>query len=132
MQDTPEKVLYGKVFHPNTSPRVIQSEFTFFIQALQRTNHYIHIKTRFHNLSKNTKKFQFTRVTLVNNRGTRVKPIKVIGTNWKFNENGVTQEKSLPNETTDLNFLFPTLNLFSNDSYKFYITLNNKNYLITI
>ena len=132
LQDSPEIVLYGKVFQAATSPRIIQAEFTLFIQTLQRTNNYIRVKTRFHNLAKTKKKFRFTKVTLVNNIGRRVKPINVLGVNWKLSESGVVESEHSPNEISELDFLFPALNLFNANNYKFYITLNNKNYLIQI
>ena len=132
LQDSPEVVLYGKVFQAATSPRIIQAEFTLFIQTLQRTNNYIRVKIRFHNLVKTKKKFRFTKVTLVNNIGRRVKPINVLGVNWKLSESGVVESEHSPNEISELDFLFPALNLFNANNYKFYITLNNKNYLIQI
>ena len=42
------------------------------------------------------------------------------------------KNKAFGNERTEFVILFPSLNLFRNDSYKLYVTVNNKNYLIQI
>lgn len=128
---SPETVLYGKVFRPTTSPRIVQPKFSFFVQTLQRTDSYVRIKTRFHNLNNKKGNFQFSHITLVSSSGRRVRPINIKGVNWSFSD-GSLKSENLPNQVSELDFLFPSLNLFSSNQYKLYITLNNKNYLIQI
>ena len=129
---TPDKILYGRAFIPAQAPRVIHKEFSFFIKALRRTSQYVEIKASFHNLKQVEKEFIFSRINLVNSHGKRVKPIRVEGGGWKALNNGVVQSKAFGNERSEFVILFPSLNLFRNDNYKLYVTLNNKNYLIQI
>ena len=92
---------------------------------------YREIKASFHNLNKLEKEFFFSRINLVNSQGKRVKPISVRGGGWQVAGSGV-KNKAFGNERTEFVILFPSLNLFRNDSYKLYVTVNNKNYLIQI
>ena len=130
--NTTDKILYGKAFGSSRAPRVIHKEFSFFIKTLQRTSQYVEIKASFHNLNKIEKEFVFSRINLVNSQGKRVKPVRVAGGGWKVLSNGAVQTKAFGNERSEFIILFPSLNLFRNDSYKLYVTVNNKNYLIQI
>ena len=82
-------------------------------------------------ISKLEKEFFFSRINLVNSQGKRVKPVSIKGGGWKVSGNGV-RSKAFGNERTEFIILFPSLNLFRNDSYKLYVTLDEKNYLIQI
>ena len=126
-----EKLIYEEIFHPDSSPRIIQPNFSFFVKKIQRTNAYIRLTARFHNLKKIEQNFKFSRITLVNNQGRRVKPIEVRGTNWDFFD-GLLKSSNIAGQVTELDFLFPSLDLFSVDQYTLYITLNKKNYLLQI
>ena len=132
LKDTPNKVLYGKAFRSNNSPRLIQESFSLSIESLQRTPKHIVIKANFQNLKKNNQHFSFSRINLVNNIGKRVKPVNVAGTNWQQTSTGAVQSNALPNENSIFIMTFPSLNLFTKDNYKLYVTINRKNYLIQI
>lgn len=131
-KNTPNKVLYSKNYSKSNPPSVSQDYFHFFITVLERTASKIAINVIFQKNNLTSAEVKISRINLVNSGGKRVKPIEIIGDNWDYSLEEGLKINDVTISYSGFKVIFPAYNLFFNNEYKLYVTINSKNYLLQI